>query len=323
MIRLIATGLLAGIVAGILYVAAGSGSFVSLALFYVAPLPLAIAGFVWRWPASIAAALAGAAAVMFAADVRLSVIFLITFAVPVGWFCRRALLFREVEGPTGKPEREWYPLGNIVAALAALASVLVIAGIYALAGGFENYEQFVRESFAGLADLARSQGQNFDVDPEAYREFTGQMVYLLPVMLSSGWIMIMLVNLYGGAKIAKLSNQLERPWEDLTRISLPNAAVLAFPFALAGTFLGGAIGLAALVVAGSLAVAHAVIGLCVIHALTNKLAARPVILTAIYGAIILLGFPALFVAGIGLVEPWARLREKALNQPPPGPPANT
>ncbi len=321
MTKLIAAGLLAGLVAGILYVAAGGGSFVSLLLFYAAPLPLAIAGFVWFWPASVAALVSGGVVVAYVGDVTLAVIFTLSFSLPVAWFCNRILLFRETAPDNSAPERVWYPLGHIVASVSLVSAALAIAGIFTVSDSFDAYQTFVREHFQGINDSSELQPDGVQIDIDAYNQFLDQLTYLLPVLLVSGWIMIMLLNLFGGAKIAALSGQFIRPWEDLGQITLSKNYAFAMVPVFAGTFLTGFPGLVSLIGLGALAIAHAVIGLAVVHVVTRGMAMRPAILGVVYGSLLLLGAPALILGGLGLAEPWIRLRDRfggGGNLPTPG-----
>jgi hypothetical protein len=321
MTKLIAAGLLAGLVAGILYVAAGSGSFVSLLLFYAAPLPLAIAGFVWFWPASIAALVSGGVVVAYVGDFTLAAIFTLSFSLPVAWFCNQILMSRETAPDNGGSDRVWYPLGNIVASVSLVSAALAMAGIFAVSGSFDAYQAFVREHFQSINEISDLQPDGVQIDIDGYNQFLDQLTYLLPVLLVSGWIMIMLLNLFGGAKIAALSGQFTRPWEDLGQITLSKNYAFAMVPVFAGTFLAGFSGLVSLIVLGALAIAHAVVGLAVVHVVTRGMVMRPAILGVVYGSLVLLGAPALILGGIGLVEPWVRLRDRfggGGNLPTPG-----
>ena len=61
--------------------------------------------------------------------------------------------------------------------------------------------------------------------------------------------------------------------------------------AIAGSFLPDMIGLSFSVVAASLMIAHVLLGLAVIHAVTIGLGARGFILGSVYGAIVLFSWP--------------------------------
>jgi hypothetical protein len=61
--------------------------------------------------------------------------------------------------------------------------------------------------------------------------------------------------------------------------------------AVAGSFLPDMIGLSFSAVAASLMIAHVLLGLAVIHAVTIGLSARGFILGSVYGAIVLFSWP--------------------------------
>ena len=115
----------AGAVAALFYVAIGLGSFGSLILAYLAPLPLFAvglgAGFVH------AAIAVGVGAALIAATLPPSVagLFLVTVALPVLVLTNRALLNRT--GPDGGVE--WYPTGHLLAVLNAIALAALVAAL--------------------------------------------------------------------------------------------------------------------------------------------------------------------------------------------------
>ncbi|MBZ0214953.1 MAG: hypothetical protein K8F25_00230, partial [Fimbriimonadaceae bacterium] len=111
-------GFVAGIAAAVLFAAAGAGSLISLALFYVATLPLFIVGLGWGWWASVVATLSGTFAIASLVGQTASFIFLLTFALPAGWLCYLALLYREPnepetgsQAPATADSLDWYPVG--------------------------------------------------------------------------------------------------------------------------------------------------------------------------------------------------------------------
>ena len=58
------------------------------------------------------------------------------------------------------------------------------------------------------------------------------------------------------------------------------------------------------------------VGLGIFHTLARRVSAPGMALTAIYGFLILFSWAGIFVAGLGFLEPWVRLRERFAKQPP-------
>jgi hypothetical protein len=87
---------------------------------------------------------------------------------------------------------------------------------------------------------------------------------------------------------------------------------------MVATFARSRAGTASLVVALLVlfAAAYSFAGLSVVHALIGKLQWRGAALGALYGAILVFGWPIAVVALLGLVEPYANLKARAAGAPP-------
>src|SRR4051794_15318768 len=123
-------GVGSGAAAALLFASVTTGSYLSIALFYLAPLPLMIAGLGWsHWSALIGAA-AGTALLFGLFDVFLSLGFLASAGVP-GWLLTRlATLARPApagEAPlSGERSLDWFPPGALVISAALLGAGLVL-----------------------------------------------------------------------------------------------------------------------------------------------------------------------------------------------------
>jgi hypothetical protein len=129
----------------------------------------------------------------------------------------------------------------------------------------------------------------------------------------------------------KISGRLQRPWPRLSDIRFPAFAPALLGAAVAGSFLPDLIGLSLSALAASLMIAHVLLGLAVIHALTVGLSGRGFMLGSVYAAILLFSWPVrwpLLVIGLlgmsdalfdlrGLIARW----RGPPATPPPHPPA--
>jgi hypothetical protein len=130
------------------------------------------------------------------------------------------------------------------------------------------------------------------------------------------------VNLYAAARSTQLSRSLARPWP-----VVPTS--LAVPWQFGVAFLACLVGAYALPVpaaqyfsigAGGLGGALALQGLAVAHALSRGLKMRTLMLVALYACCILRAKYTLPVlAGLGLVDGFAKLRSRAAFVPNPNP----
>src|ERR1700712_2005126 len=127
MLQIGLVGLGAGAAAALLFASVTSGTWMSVPLFYLAPLPIMIAGIGWsHWSALVAAVVASAAlgagfgGVFFFA-------FLAGAGLPAWWLGYLALLARPGDGRAAT--LEWYPPGRLVVWAAVLAALVVIVAI--------------------------------------------------------------------------------------------------------------------------------------------------------------------------------------------------
>ena len=98
----------------------------------------------------------------------------------------------------------------------------------------------------------------------------------------------------------------------LVDIELPSWPVMALAAAsLVAVVAPGMIGFLALNVALALGICFFVAGLAVIHAAVRNKPFKPLALTAVYLSL-LLSWPALLIAGLGVAEQWAGFRRRAL-----------
>src|SRR5262245_54392033 len=126
-------GIGAGAAAALLFASVTSGTLSSIPLFYLAALPIMIAGLGWSQWAALTAALAGAVAL----GLVFGAVFLFAFVVGVGvpgwWLGYLAMLARPVPATAGERQDEapleWYPTGRLVLWAAILASLVVFAAI--------------------------------------------------------------------------------------------------------------------------------------------------------------------------------------------------
>jgi hypothetical protein len=89
---------------------------------------------------------------------------------------------------------------------------------------------------------------------------------------------------------------------------------------LAVSFTSGMPGFVAAIGVAVLAVAYSIVGFSALHALTRNARARTWILAGAWIGVILLGWPLLFVAMLGLADSVFDLRGKQAARKPPFPP---
>ena len=304
-----------GLVSAALFTSAATATSLAGILFYLAPLPLCLAGLGWGGMAALLSALTGTVVVAASLGASTAAVFALSIAAPTALLAHLALLSRPAATPNGQVvgALEWYPPGRIVGWAALIAGLL--AGILVLTVGYdqEAYRDTIREilEHSTLKELDRN-GTVFT--EEAIASLSSVLARALPAAFAVIWLTITLFNLWIAALIVDASGRALRPWPDLRAFELSNALVPIFAAALAASFLPGLPGLLATGLAGALLFAYVLQGLAVIHLYSRGLPFRAVLLTAVYLGILLLGWVALVVAILGLTEPLLGLRQR--RQPP-------
>jgi hypothetical protein len=126
-------------------------------------------------------------------------------------------------------------------------------------------------------------------------------------------------NLWLAARVVKISGRLKRPWPDLAALALPPSTSALLAAAIAGSFLPDLAGVLSGVFAASLLMAFAILGFAVLHAITRGMKARIIVLTGLYAAAAVFGWPVLAMALLGLAESILNIRSRvAGRRGPPG-----
>ncbi|NVO17926.1 MAG: DUF2232 domain-containing protein [Rhodoplanes sp.] len=323
MIQLILVGLGAGAVAAVTFAALAAGSTLSMLLFYLAPLPVMIAALGWSQWAGLLAALVGTAALAAWFSSLFFLVFLLGLALPGWWLAYLALLAR----PTGDPAHaalDWYPAGRIVLWAALLGAAAVVLALPTFGSDVDSIRDTLKEGF-GRVFRDRGPGGEGPLavpglgDPEPLLAF---LAMALPPAASSLMTMTLLFNLWVAGRAVSLSGRLPRPWPVLSDLAFPPTAAVLLVVAIAGAFLPGLAGMISGMFAASLSIAFAALGLAVLHALTRRLKSRAIVLSTLYAAVLLFGWPIFAVMLVGLADAAVGLRGRfGAAGPPTGPPA--
>jgi hypothetical protein len=307
-----------GLVSAALFASAATATALAGVLFYLAPLPLCLAGLGWGGMAALISALTGTVVIAASLGPATAAIFALSVAAPTALLAHLALLSRPAARPQGQvvDALEWYPPGRLLGWAALMAGVL--AGILVLVLGYdqEAYRESIREIFehSTLKELDRD-GTLFT--EETITSLSAVLARALPAALAVIWLTITLFNLWMAGLIVDASGRALRPWPDLHALELPNAFVLIFAVALVASFIPGLPGLLATGLAGALLFAYVLQGLAVIHVYSRGVPLRALLLATVYLGILLLGWVAIAVAILGLGEPLFRLRGRGNEHGPP------
>jgi hypothetical protein len=276
----IAIGAAAGLAAALLCASSGALSFVSLLLFFAAPLPVMLAGLGWGPASGLAAVIAAFAAIAGFGHVTLALVIAATVTVPAAGMAHFASLAQSSE----EDGMDWYPLSGILLRGAAL-----VAAGFAASGILIGYSaDFIAVFVDELVKQMLAANPEVKIDAAGKAQFTAFLTAAMPYAQPATWLLAIIGNFYAALHIARLSGLLQRPrdfWPSDLR--LPRMAAAALAGALALSLFSGGIGNLAAVAAGTLMMAFLAVGLALFHELTLGKTWRTPALSAAYLGIML------------------------------------
>lgn len=307
-------GLGAGIVSALLFYSLASGSAMSIALFYLAPLPIMLAALGWSHVAALIAAVTAAAGLGIGVGFWFFVAFLGGIGAPAYVLSYLALLGR----PGASGDFEWYPIGRIVLWGAVLASAVTALTIPVFGLDIDTYHAGLRQVFERVLriQIGTPAGQELTLPNGRSAAATLDVFTLIMPPLAAALSMVtMFANLWLAGRVARASGRFKRPWPDLSAITFPYSTPLLLLAVIVLSFLHSLVGLTAGVLAACLLMAYAIAGLSVLHAVTRTYAMRGLLLGAVWATLIALGWPLALLALIGLADGIFDLRGR-LGPPP-------
>lgn len=315
-------GFAAGIVSAAVFLSANAGPLPLRAMFFfLAPLPIYIAGLGWGW---LTAVIAGAIAALAVAIATGSALGALTYgaveAFPAVVLAYLATLHRTVVPPSGGAQTvEWYPIGRVVVAAAIVSAILSLVTIAVLA---ESREAMLAMLKKFAAEVANREGLSSGkpADDQTLNDIAVMLYGLLPFASAVSWMSSILANLWVAGRVTAASGRLQRPWPDIPSMSYPAITPLLLAASLLAWTFGDDIGRIGGAFSGALVFAYVLVGLAIIHYVTRGQPWRPFVLWALYVALVVLNTAAsVLIALLGLAEGFSRFRRA----PPSGPPGGS
>lgn len=302
-------GLGAGIVSALLFVAFASGSVLSIILFYLAPLPVMLAGLGFSHFAALTAVLAAVVGLGIGAGIWFATAYLGGIGVPAYVLSYLAMLAR----PAASGDLEWYPVGRIVLWAAALAAIAMALTIPVFGLDIDTYRTGLREVFERVLRLQfrTPAGEELKLPSGASAaSMLDVLVVVMPPLAATISMLTHIVNLYLAGRISRASSRLTRPWPDLSATAFPAVTPLALLAVILLSFLHSLTGVAAGIFASCLLMAYALVGLAVLHHVTRGNPLRGFLLGLSWTLIIVLGWPLVLFTLIGLADGIFDLRRR-------------
>jgi hypothetical protein len=304
-------GIGAGAAAALLFASVSSGSFLSIILFYLAPLPVMIAGLGWsHWAALLAAVTATLAVAVLFGGVAV-VAFVAGIAAPAWWLSYLTMLGRPVPAmANGAPGGgiEWYPPGRLVLWAALLGVLLVLVAIPNFGLDAATFRSHLSDALSSMLQVKTGAA-----DGQAAargKRLVEFMVAVVPPAAAVAATVTTVINLWLAGRVVKFSGRLARPWPDLPAMTFPPIAAAALAVAIALSFAGGMTGIVAGSITAALVMAYGILGFAVLHAITRGQRSRTFLIGSIYASVLVFGWPVLMLSLLGLAETVFHLRAR-------------
>lgn len=324
MIAVILIALAAGAASALMFASVISGALISLLLFYLAPLPLMVAGLGWGPLCATIGGIAAAIGLGAMFGLPYCIAFVVMAGLPAWWLGHLVLLGRPVANAATPADAatpaaatsavmamEWYPVGRILLWIAGFAVLTTMGALLTLGTDAATITGTMQRGVLRILGMS-------DVAPASeVEQWVDALVRVAPAAAAIFTVTTLTLNIWLAAKIAATSGRLHRPWPDLKTAALPPMTLVAMSAAIALCFVGGLIALAALTLVAALTMAYALVGFAVLHTVTLALKNRALWLSCTYALVVVFSWPLLVMAALGLADAVFGLRQRYLRSRPP------
>jgi hypothetical protein len=318
----LAIGAGAGLASALLFLSLIGGTVLAFPLFFLAPMPLAIAALGWGTPAGLAAAGVGGLVTAAALSFPAGALFVGALGFPVVLGAHLIGLARPVDEADPNGPQIWFPLGEVAFRLAILVGAISL--LVLLLTGFER-EATTALFVEGLKDfVGQGQGGAAALSAEELEQLTtlaGVYVSAMPFFYPALWMLTIIFALWAGGRVVRRSERLTRPWQPMWSIAFPAKIGIAFVGTALVSSLADPLGLYVGPFAGTFFIVVVLVGLASLHSMLAKADFKVIALAAVYGSMALFGLPVLVVAALGLGELVLRFGAKAQARRGAGPSA--
>lgn len=216
----------------------------------------------------------------------------------------------------GQERTYWFPLSEILFRLAlALTTSYIVLGLwfgYEVTLVADQFELFMKQVISLQNPAQGVQDENL------LRANAVLYASLLPLIVPAFSLAILIWNMGLAERLVRRRSSMARPKDNIAADSgLPRAALIIFAAALVAAITIPSVQSIAFVVAGTMGMAIAMIGLAVMHYFTWGLKARSQILFFAYVMLIAVSVPIFLFLIIGLAELLLLLRARDPDRMPP------
>ena len=296
-----------------LFLAIGLGSLGTIALTYLAPMPLFLVGLSYGGSTAGVVGTLGAFLIWAINGSASAILYFLSCALPVALICDKAGLSHP---GSASGTVHWYPSGLLCLWLIALpVSILVVSFLYLTATG-SGLEAVIAPKIKAIMEVYRSGiGANFPetaaLPPNQIALIEKLLVNVAPAMVAVIWMTVMLLNAVVAQAIVTRFGWNMRPAPRLADIELPRWIIVAFAATfLIGITIGGSPGFLASNLSAILAFPVFLSGLGVVHAAAARTRLRYGILSVLYVVLIVSRWASMALVIVGLVDHFTGLKSR-------------
>jgi len=280
------------------------GTILALPLFYLAPLPLYLAGLGIGSKGVITAGVTAVFTAGLIGNAFTALPFAFAYAIPAMMLCQLALRTRP--DTAGNPV--WYPEGNLIGTLTIVGATAL--AFFAMMSIMDESTGPLQETVASLIGTALER-MGGDIPADTRATLAGNLAPYFPGMAVASWVVMHLVNAAAGQAALVMSGRNLRPKIAYADVTLPDwcswllvgAGVVALVVPGDWSYLGRNLVIVALV-------PFFLQGLAVVHSFARRVSNGTMMLVAFYVLLMALGWTTFLVAGAGVLEQWIGLRNR-------------
>ena len=245
-------------------------------------------------------------------------VFLLMMAIPAVVLSWAALTPLDLNG-SGTAQRP--ESGALLALIVGYAIAIITVAGFAFAGHEGGLTGLM---LATMREPLQELMSAMDVgtSPEEVEMLAEYMAMSLPAAFAVYWVVWTIANIgIANALLRRLGTTLRTDFNVLTVTppawtSIAFVGLVAVSFVAETTLEGSVTAMVARNAVILMVLIFFLVGVSVVHVITIGRPARGLILTLFYGLVLVSVWLALVVAGLGIIEQWARLREKTLRNRP-------
>ena len=292
--------LIGGLASATFFLAIRSGAPGAVILTYLASVPLLAVGLSQGLNLTIISASVAIISIFVGLYASAAGVYIAISALPAIIVVRQALISRPGPNPN---ELEWYPIGLILSWLTS-CGLLLLGFLIVYTMGEEGGLVGASHQILDKVFLALSKN-----NPQVSK-FIGLLAIYLPGMLLSVWLLISVVNSALTQNFLSRMGHSIRPLPTYSAFELPNWMSLALATAILLSLFPGSLGDFGRNASPLLSTPFFLLGLAVIHTLSQQLSARKVVLAGLYALLIIVGWLSAVIVLLGVLEQWISLRQR-------------